>query len=100
MNNDDIRPRRKPRPNASRGMDLVALEHLANEGDSSVWPKTLNPSQYEFCLHYLANGFNATAAYQHAQASMLRAVEPRLDGPLPGGSCSPSQSVDRVIGPC
>ena len=34
---------------------------------------TLNPSQYNFCLHYLQNGLNATAAY--------RAAYPGVTGP-------------------
>jgi phage terminase small subunit len=34
--------------------------------DASARPKTVTPSQFEFCLNYLANGFNATAAYKAA----------------------------------
>ena len=33
---------------------------------TSAFPPGLNLSQYEFCLNYVANGFNATAAYKAA----------------------------------
>ena len=33
---------------------------------TSALPPGLNLSQYEFCLNYVANGFNATAAYKAA----------------------------------
>jgi phage terminase small subunit len=54
-------------------VELAALNNPAN--GASHRPKTLNLSQYEFCLNYLANGFNATAAYKAAYpAATLRSA--------------------------
>ncbi len=77
MKDDQKRQRRNSRPGKScrarpdaaklrQGAKPVALEQLASAGDLSPRPKTLTPSQYEFCLNYVANGFNGSAAYKSA----------------------------------
>ena len=56
-------------------VELAALNNPANARGPSQRPKTLNLSQHEFCLNYLANGFNATAAYKAAYpAASLRSA--------------------------
>lgn len=65
MNDDYRRKRRRAGPGRSRRPRL-GPDKLTPGLDAPLRPETLNPSQYEFCLNYLANGFNATAAYKAA----------------------------------
>ena len=61
------RSRSRPGRSSSLRMDADKLSGAPTQNN------TLNPSQYKFCLHYLQNGLNATAAY--------RAAYPGVTGP-------------------
>ena len=61
------RSRSRPGRSSSLRMDADKLSGAPTQNN------TLNPSQYNFCLHYLQNGLNATAAY--------RAAYPGVTGP-------------------
>ena len=61
------RSRSRPGRSSSLRMDADKLSGAPRQNN------TLNPSQYNFCLHYWDNGLNATAAY--------RAAYPGVTGP-------------------
>ena len=66
---------RRSRRNSSKRVELRRYPEEA----TPERPSTLTPAQYQFTLEYVANGFNATAAYRAAHPNVTYATA-RMEG--------------------